>query len=147
MKKQRKRQKSSKKTGSVLVLVLLVVLISFIIGTGVLALGTQSRVTAINQVQDMMARSAADAGIERAVQEINNAVKSGKWSESFTPYASKVALGDLDSVYSVKTAYSSAEGYRIASFGQNRNRSRTPHSPHTHHSRFRRNPYRSHRHS
>ena len=44
MEKQRKRQISNEKEGSILVLVLLVVLISFIIGTGLLALGTQSRV-------------------------------------------------------------------------------------------------------
>jgi Tfp pilus assembly protein PilX len=63
MNKKKKKRISSRKSGSILVLVLLVVLISFIIGTGLLALGTQSRVTSINQVQDMMSRSAADAGI------------------------------------------------------------------------------------
>ncbi|MHC4287843.1 MAG: hypothetical protein ACYSSJ_06035, partial [Planctomycetota bacterium] len=68
-----------------LVLVLLVVLISFIIGSGLLALGTQSRVASINQVQNMMARSAADAGLERAIQEINNTMTAGTWSDSVTP--------------------------------------------------------------
>jgi Tfp pilus assembly protein PilX len=74
MNNKRKKKMSSRKSGSVLVLVLLVVLISFIIGSGLLALGTQSRVASINQVQNMMARSAADAGLERAIQEINSAL-------------------------------------------------------------------------
>ena len=125
MNKTKKSQITNKKSGSILVLVLLVVLISFIIGTGLLALGTQSRVASINQVQDMMARSAADAGIERAVQEINNAVMAGKWSASTTPYVSKAALPYSDSIYSVKTAYDAAGGYTIVSVGSDRNRTRT----------------------
>jgi hypothetical protein len=125
MNKKKKKRISSRKSGSILVLVLLVVLISFIIGTGLLALGTQSRVTSINQVQDMMSRSAADAGIERAVQEINNAVMAGKWSASTTPYVSNAALPFSDSIYSVKTAYDATGGYRIVSVGSDRNRTRT----------------------
>jgi hypothetical protein len=125
MKKLQKRQKSSKKSGSVLVLVLLVVLISFITGTGLLALGTQSRVASINQVQDMMARSSADAGLERAVQEINNAVKAGAWSDGILPMTSEATLPYSDSVYSVKTTYDVTGGYQVVSVGTDRNRTRT----------------------
>ena len=125
MNKQQKRAISSKKSGSVLVLVLLVVLISFIIGTGLLALGTQSRVASINQVQDMRSRSAADAGLERAVQEINNAVKGGTWSDSVTPYVSNASLPFSDSIYSVKTAYDGTDGYTVVSVGTDRNRTRS----------------------
>ncbi|MHC5156809.1 MAG: DUF7305 domain-containing protein [Planctomycetota bacterium] len=126
MNKKKKRLLLNRKPGSVLVLVLLVVLISFIIGTGLLALGTQSRVTSINQVQDMMARSAADAGLERAVQQINNALMTGKWSESITPYVSKATLPGSNSMYSVKTAYDATTGgYRLVSVGTDGNRTRT----------------------
>ena len=122
MNKKRKKKISSRKSGSVLVLVLLVVLISFITGTGLLALGTQSRVASINQVQDMMARSAADAGLERAIQEIDNTMTAGTWSDSVTPSISNAALPFSDSIYSVKTAYDTTDGYRITSVGTNRNR-------------------------
>jgi len=125
MNKTRKNQRSKRKSGSVLVLVLLVVLISFIIGTGLLALGTQSRVVSINQVQDMMARSAADAGLEHAVQEINNAVVAKTWSTSVVPYASNAALPYSNSIYSVKTAYDAMDGYTIVSVGTDRTRTRT----------------------
>ena len=125
MNKKKKNRISSRKSGSILVLVLLVVLISFIIGTGLLALGTQSRVTSINQVQDMMARSAADAGVERAVQEINNAVMAKTWSDSVTPTVSNASLPYSDSTYSVKTAYDATNGYRVVSVGSDRNRTRT----------------------
>ena len=125
MNKKQKRRLLNRTSGSVLVLVLLVVLISFIIGTGLLALGTQSRVASINQVQEMMARSAADAGLERAVQEINNAVVAKTWSTSVAPDVSNAALPYTDSVYSVKTVYDATDGYQIVSVGTDRNRTRT----------------------
>ena len=108
--------------GSVLVLVLLIVLITFIIGTGLLALGTQTRITSINQIQDMMARSAADAGLEKAIQEINHAVMSGTWANTQLPSAANVAIPNSDAEYSVQTVYDT-DGYRITSVGTDRNRS------------------------
>lgn len=116
---------AKEKTGSVLVLVLVVVMVSFIIGTSVLLLGTQSRMAAIDQVQDMEARLAADAGVERAIQEINNAVIAKTWSADLLPLASGVELPFSDAVYSVTTTYDSDDGYRIASTGTDRNRRRT----------------------
>jgi hypothetical protein len=107
------------------VLVVLVVLISFIIGTGLLALGTQSRVSSVNQVQDMKARSAADAGMERALQEINNAVRAKTWSESVTPYVNNAALPFSDSVYSIKTHYDTTDGYQVVSVGTDRDYTRS----------------------
>jgi hypothetical protein len=112
-------------SGSVLVLVLLIVLISFIIGTGLLALGAQSRVSAIYHIQDITARSAADAGLERAIQEINNAVISGSWSAGVLPAATNVGLPNSAAVYSVQTDYDGTDGYLITSVGTDRNRSRT----------------------
>ena len=114
-----------KNTGSVLVLVILVVLISMIIGTGLLALGTQARVQVMDKVQDMMSRSAADAGMEYAIQEINNAVSNGSWSSSVLPTATSTQLSSSESTYSVKTDYDSTTGYTIQSVGTNKNRTRS----------------------
>jgi len=125
MNHKQKRRLSNRKSGSVLVLVMLVVLVSFIIGTGLLALGTQSRVMSISQIQDMRARSAADAGLERAVQQINNAVMAKKWLPDVTPYVSKELLPDSESTYSVKTVYDSDSGYQIVSVGTDKDRTRT----------------------
>ncbi|MHC4856580.1 MAG: DUF7305 domain-containing protein [Planctomycetota bacterium] len=125
MTQQTQKMRSLKRPGSVLVLVVLVVLISFIIGTGLLALGTQSRVSSVNQVQDMKARSAADAGMERALQEINNAVRAKTWSESVTPYVNNAALPFSDSVYSIKTHYDTTDGYQVVSVGTDRDYTRS----------------------
>jgi hypothetical protein len=125
MKTRQNKKVTKNKSGSVLVLALLIVLIGFIIGTGILTLGTQTRIYAINQVQDMMARSAADAGLERAVQEINNAVISKTWSTGVTPYVNNGTLPYSDSTYSLKTAYGATDGYNIVSIGTDNNRTRT----------------------
>ena len=114
-----------KNTGSVLVLVIFLVLISLIIGTGLLALGTQTRVQVIDKVRDMMARSTADAGMEYAIQEINNTVSDGSWSSSVLPTAVNAQLSGSESTYSVKTDYDSTSGYTIQSVGTNKNRTRS----------------------
>lgn len=124
MKKQN-RHKSRRKTGSVLVLAVFVALISLVIGSGLLVLGTQVRITTVDKIQDMMARSAADAGLEYAVQQINNTVLDGTWSASVLPTAAGSQLFDTDSTYSVATQYNATDGYTILSVGTNMKRSRT----------------------
>lgn len=117
--------KNRKRSGAALILTILVVLISLAIGTGLLAMGTGARVAAIGQVQDLMARSAADAGMERAIQEINNAVAAGKWSDSVLPNIEKAQLINSDSYYSIAANYNLVDGYHIQSTGTNKNRTRT----------------------
>jgi hypothetical protein len=125
MKKRQIKLCLTRKSGSVLVLVLVLVIVSFIIGTNLLLLGTHSRITSIDQLQDMSARSAADAGLERAVQEINNAVISKTWSAGTLPSASQVLLPYSNAVYSVTSTYDGTDGYQIVSVGTDRNRTRT----------------------
>ncbi|MBL7214932.1 MAG: hypothetical protein ISS71_04565 [Phycisphaerae bacterium] len=122
--KKKNRWVCRKKTGSVLVLIIFVVLISLIIGTGLLALGTQTRVETLGKIQDIMAHSAADAGMEYAIQQINNTVKDGTWSPSVLPNAVNTPLSESDSTYSVMTQYSATTGYTVQSAGTNRNRTR-----------------------
>ncbi|MHC5083047.1 MAG: DUF7305 domain-containing protein [Planctomycetota bacterium] len=116
----------SKQNGSVLVLIIVVVLISLFIGTGLLMMGSQTRISAIRNVHDLMARSAADAGMERAIQEINNAVVSKSWVPSVLPVEADVPIMGSDSSYSVKSQYDAASGdYLIRSQGSHRDRTRT----------------------
>jgi hypothetical protein len=122
------KYKMSGRKGSVLVLVVLVVLISFIIGTGLLALGTQSRIASLHQTQDMMARSAADAGLEHAIQQINNAVNNHTWSSKEKIKAKDNPLSS-GSAYTVEGTYDIAtEQYDLVSVGTNGDRVRTVHA-------------------
>ncbi len=110
-----------KRSGSALVLIVLVMLISLAIGTGLLAMGTNMRISSMRKVQDISARSAADAGIEHAVQTINDAVDEGHWSSSVSPNYENVWLYDDDTYYSVKSTYSASDGYQIESVGKYKN--------------------------
>ncbi len=116
---------SLRKRGSVLVLAVLAVLISLVIGTGLLTLGAQVRIAAADRVQDMMARSAADAGLEYALQQINNAVQDNSWSPAVQPTVSGMPIFDSGSTCSVTTVYHPVDGYTIHSVGTNRNRTRS----------------------
>lgn len=116
--------KDRKRSGSALILIVLVVLISMAIGTGLLTMGTHAQIGSMRHVQDMQARSAADAGMELAIQQINNAVSEGHWSTLVLPTVSNAQLSSTDSYYSVKTTYG-ADGYSIESVGTNNTRSRT----------------------
>lgn len=125
MRKKKNTFRMTQRNGSVLVLVLLVVLVGFIMGTGLMTLGTQSRITAINTVRDMHARAAADAGLDSALQQINSAVASQSWSAAVVPFAENVSLALTESSYSYKTTYDVADGYEIVSEGTNEHRTRT----------------------
>ncbi len=122
--KIKKMRAGRKQSGSVLVLIVFVVLVSLIIGTGLMALGTQVRVSAIDKVEDMMARSAADAGVEFSIQQINNTVADKTWSESVLPTIEDFPLSETKSVFSVKTEYDPITGYLVQSRGTNNNRTR-----------------------
>lgn len=117
--------KHRKRSGFALVLIVLVVLISLAIGTGLLTMGTNARITSMRQVQDMQARSAADAGLEYALQEINNSVSVGSWSKAVLPKVDNAQLSTSDSYYSIDAHYSDSDGYVIQSTGINHSRTRT----------------------
>ncbi|MCI0498837.1 MAG: hypothetical protein L0Y36_04025 [Planctomycetales bacterium] len=107
-----------------LVLALVVLIAGFLVGAGLITLGTQSRLAGLNQVNDMSARLAADAGVDRAVQEINNAVAAKTWSAGVLPSASQALLPLTRASYSVSTQYDAAGGYQILSVGTAGNRTR-----------------------
>jgi len=128
MKKIAKKQSARttrKNTGSVLVLVVFLILISLVIGTGLLALGTQTRIQTIDRVQDITARSTADAGLESALQQINNTVFDGTWSSSVLPAVTDAKLFDSEATYSIETDYDATSGYTIRSVGTCGNRTRS----------------------
>ena len=114
-----------KRSGSALILTVLVVLISLAIGTGLLAMGTNARISSMRKVQSISARSAADAGIEHAVQTINDAVEAGHWSGWVIPHYENVWLYDEDTYYSVQSAYSVSDGYQLQSVGRHQNQTHT----------------------
>jgi hypothetical protein len=61
----------SKRRGTVLALAIVAILILFAVGVGLLGLGFQGRVYSFRTASDIAARCAADAGLAKALVEIN----------------------------------------------------------------------------
>ncbi len=77
----------SKKRGSAITLAVVVVLILLAMGTGLLRLGLNSRIFSIRTASDIAARSAADAGLTKALFEMNEKLKVDTWDSSSLPQA------------------------------------------------------------
>lgn len=76
----RKKFPKLTKRGSVMALVLLAVILLLLSGMGVLTIGQTVRMFSIRTAADVSARSAADAGITKAVYAMNKKLFNGTWN-------------------------------------------------------------------
>ncbi len=107
----------SKNSGSALVMVLIVVVLLSVMGTGLLDLGRHSRVFAARNVTEISARCAADAGLTRAVFEMNEQLKVEPWDDSTLPLGADVTLPNSYAVFSYTVTGDVGSGYIIESTG------------------------------
>ena len=82
----------SKRKGSVIVLMLLAVVVLSVMGVGLLSLGLRGRTIAIRNTSKIAARCAADAGLTKAVFEMNEKLKVKPWDGSTLPQATNETL-------------------------------------------------------
>lgn len=94
------KELKSKRSGFAMVLVLLAVMVLTLTGTGLLRLGLQSRIIAIRTADEIKARCAADAGLTKAIYEMNQRLEAQSWDESDLPQLTNEALPNCDSVFS-----------------------------------------------
>ncbi len=96
MKKALKR----KRIGSAMALALLVVIILVVMGTGLLSLGLHGRIFAVRTASEIAARCAADAGLTKAVFEMNEKLKVRPWDDYTLPQATDAILAHSDATFS-----------------------------------------------
>ena len=89
----------SQRAGSVMPLVMLSIVISLATGAGLLTLGRMVRVRAVRTATEGSARCAADAGLAKAMYEMNQKLMSG-WSAYNLPREYRQALPQCDATYS-----------------------------------------------
>jgi hypothetical protein len=70
-----KKLLQSKRRGSALPLVMVVVMVLLVMGVGLLDLGMKGRLYSIRTASDISARCAADAGMTMALYEMNEKLK------------------------------------------------------------------------
>ena len=120
-----KSQLKLKKRGSAIPLAMVAVLILLAMGTGLLSLGWHSRSNSIRTTTDIVARCAADAGLTKALFEMNEKLKVEPWNGSSLPLETEISLPNCDAVYSYTVTGDINNGYIVESTGNSGQAQRT----------------------
>jgi len=113
----RKKLLKSKRNGSAIALVLVAVVILLVIGAGLLNLGLHGRSLAARTSVEIAARSAADAGLTKAVFEMNEKLKFIPWDGNTMPHATNEALPNCNATFSYTVTGDLGNGYNVESIG------------------------------
>ncbi len=114
----RKKRLKSKRGGFSLPLVMFVVILVLVMGNGLLSLGLHSRILSVRTSSEIAARSAADAGVTRALFEMNQKLKVKPWDNSTLPQATDEILPNTDATYSYKVTANPGSVYTVESIGR-----------------------------
>lgn len=94
------KKPKTKRCASALVLVVFAIVVLALIGVGLLRIGLDSHVYAIRNSRVIAARSAADAGLTKAIYEMNKKLLISAWDDSTLPSAIDEILPNADAVFS-----------------------------------------------
>jgi hypothetical protein len=119
-----KKLLKSKRRGSAIPLVMIVVMILLAMGVGLLTLGMSGRLYSIRTASDIAARCAADAGLTMALYEMNEKLKVKPWNDSSLPGATNESLPYCNAVFSYTVTGNPSIGYTIESVGTSGNAER-----------------------
>ncbi len=106
--------------GLVLPLVMLAMVVLMLTGLGALRVGQSTRMRAIQTAHLAAAQSAADAGLTRALSEMNFRIDSLEGLDPVLGIESAQSLGNCEAAYSyeiTKTTFEGGEAYRVQSTG------------------------------
>ncbi len=107
----------SKKSGSALPLALLAIVLLLTMGMSMLSLGLTSRIYSIRNASDISARCAADAGLTKALFEMNQKLQVKPWDGSNLPEVTDEILPNCNAVYNYTVTGDLGSGYTIESTG------------------------------
>jgi hypothetical protein len=106
-----------KRRGFAIPLAVIAVVTLLAIGVGLLSLGLNSRIFAVRTTSDIVARSAADAGLAKALFEMNEKLKVKPWDGDALPGATNVNLTNCDAVFSYAVTGGAGGNYTIQATG------------------------------
>jgi hypothetical protein len=115
-----KKWLKSKRKGSSLALVACSIVILLVMGAGLLSLGLQGQFRAVRSSSDIAARVAADAGLTKALFEMNRRLEDGTSGNSNLPEAADAALLNCDATFDYAVTGDLAGGYTVSCTGRSR---------------------------
>ena len=98
-------------------LAVLVIVIACVIGMGLLGMGSGKRLMSVRTNTRLLARAAADAGIEKALYEMNESLKVKPWDSSVLPSVTGEDLPHSGAVYDYQVTGTIGSGYSMQSTG------------------------------
>lgn len=113
----KKKVLQSKRCGFAMALVLCAIVLLLITGTGLLNLGFHSRSFGARTCSEIIARSAADASLTKAVFDMNQKLKVHPYDESTLPIATYQPLIGSDATYSYTIAGGTDHVYTVRCIG------------------------------
>jgi len=112
-----KKQRRTNRRGFALTFAAVMVLILSIVGFGILKLGLENRIMASRTTAEISARAAADAGLTKAVFEMNKNLVNWNFSNVVSPMGKVLPSTNANYSYTIEEIAKDAE-YKITSFGQ-----------------------------
>jgi len=113
----RKKLLQSKRKGSAIALMMVALVVLLVTGVGLLSMGLRSRVFALRTASEIAARCAADAGLTKAIFEMNQNLKVIPWSDSNLPQVTNETLANCDAIFSYTITGNDLSGYTVESIG------------------------------
>jgi len=107
----------SQETGAALCLMVVAVILLTLTGMALLNLGLQTRISAIRTAQGMQARWSADAGLIKAVVEMNKKLTAKTWSDTSMPAVTNEVLFQSDQSFSYQVDKDGGGNYTVTSTG------------------------------
>ena len=114
----RKKLLQSKRKGSAIALMMVALVVLLVTGVGLLSMGLHSRLFALRTASDIAARCAADAGLTKALFEMNEKLGVFPWADSNLPLVTDEALPGCDATFSYTVTGDANSGYTVVSIGK-----------------------------
>ena len=117
-----KKRYNTKRRGSVLPLVLIAVILLLLMGTSLLSMGLSNRIYSLRDTSEVVSRCAADAGITKALFEMNKNLETKMLHCCMLPCCMCMTnLSNCDADYCYMVTGTLAGGYKITSVGDCKN--------------------------
>jgi hypothetical protein len=106
-----------KKKGSALIIVMFILILLMFAGVGMLEMSEKARTFAIRESQDMASRICADAGLQKAIGDMNSQLAAGTFNDDDLPMSIGETLPNTGGAFSYKVTKNVSGEYVAVSVG------------------------------